>query len=176
MTRSFPLAPVALAIVLAFTAYARSKNPPPPLDVKETVPLKPRIACDGQTAPEDHLVVKTTYSAGGLAKTFKVESFRKSSCKVDVVKCFDKVKEGWIDVWSMPSDQSRQTSTLALRSCYEWGQADPAQYVLSAWYKDPDAGPKTPWKQLTVKQVSSVPEVYEFTDPKGGTGRLEIER
>jgi hypothetical protein len=33
-----------------------------------------------------------------------------------------------------------------------------------------------PWHQATIQQVSTLPEVYEFTDPKGGTARLEITR
>ena len=51
-----------------------------------------------------------------------------------------------------------------------------AQYVLSGWYKEGAADSKEAWKQAPLKPVSTEPEVYEFTDPNGGTARLEIRR
>jgi hypothetical protein len=65
---------------------------------------------------------------------------------------------------------------LPLSSCYEWGSTEAAQYVLSGWYQEGAADPKVAWHQSTIKQVSTEPEVYEFTDPNGGTARLEISR
>ena len=69
---------------------------------------------------------------------------------------------------------------VPLSSCYAWGSTELAQYILSGWYQEgaPDSrvDSKMVWHQVQVKQVSKVPEVYEFADPKGGTARLEITR
>ncbi len=65
---------------------------------------------------------------------------------------------------------------IPIDSCYTWGSTEAAQYILSGWYQEGEADPKLPWHQSTMKQVSTVPEVYEFSDPKGGTARLEIIR
>jgi hypothetical protein len=67
-------------------------------------------------------------------------------------------------------------AVVPISSCYKWGSAELAQYVLSGWYQEGAADPKLPWRQAAIKQVSTVPEVYEFADPKGGTARLEITR
>jgi hypothetical protein len=145
-----------------------------PLDPTKSVPLHSRIPCDGNGAPEDLLRIKATFPSGGWSREFVVSRFQNEKCEVDVkVKCLHKEKAGWRDVWSVANAETSTRALLPISSCYEWGSNAPAQYVLSGWY---DAGSKLAWKQAPVKQISSAPEVYEFTDPNGGTARLEITR
>ena len=82
-------------------------------------------------------------------------------------------------MWSAANEQPAAHALLPLSSCDDWASTEPAQYILSGWYQEGTANPKLPWHQATVKQVSTVPgapEVYEFTDPNGGTARLEMTR
>lgn len=53
---------------------------------------------------------------------------------------------------------------------------EPPQIVLSGWYREPGPNPNRPWKQADIKKVASRWETYEFTDPAGGTARVEITR
>ncbi len=163
--------------VLTSAASAAHKDRFEPLDLGKGVKIASRIACDGATAPEDHIVLKAAFSPGGYKKSFVLDTFEKERCKVDAkVKCLDKQKEGWYRAWSMNSAAAPGPTAFPLASCYQWGATEPAQYVLSAWYKDSASDPKFPWKQAVVRQVSTEPEIYEFKDPNGGGGRLEIER
>ena len=103
--------------------------------------------------------------------------FETDKCGVETMfQCWHKPRAGWREVWSAANEQPAAHALLPISSCYEWGSTEPAQYILSGWYQEGAADPKLPWHQATVKQVSSVPEVYEFTDPNGGTARLEITR
>lgn len=148
-----------------------------PLDPAKAVPLHSRIPCDGYSAPEDDVHVHVTFSSGGWAREFAVNRFHTERCEVDVkVKCLHREKEGWRDVWTAANTQPVTSPLLSIPSCYEWGSNTPVQIVLSGWYKEGAADSKLPWQQATVKQVSSTPEVYEFTDANGGTARLEIAR
>ena len=117
-------------------------------------------------------------STGTGAREFVASRYWNEKCDADVKgKCLHKEKAGWRDVWTAAiGGQPSATSILPLASCYEWGSSDPAQIVLSGWYQDGEANSKAPWRQGTVKQVSTQPEVYEFTEPNGGTARLEIKR
>ena len=147
------------------------------VDAAKSVHLTSRIPCDGQTAPEDDVSVQVTFSSGAWARQFVVSRFQEQACEVNVkVKCLHQEKAGWHGVWSAASVQPSATATLPLGSCYAWGSSKPAQYVLSGWYKEGAPGSKLEWRQAPVKQVSAQPEVYEFTDPKGATARLEIRR
>lgn len=56
------------------------------------------------------------------------------------------------------------------------GGKDAQVYILSGWYQEGEANHKLPWKQAAIKQVSTSPEVYEFSDANGGTARVEIQR
>ncbi len=134
-----------------------------------------RVPCDGYGAPEDLLSVQVSFSSGASAREFVVGRFQKESCPVDLkVKCVHKEKEGWRNVWASASAQPSAKALIPIGSCYEWGSTEPAQYILSGWYKPGAPDSKLPWQQSTVKQVSSQPAVYEFTDPNGGTARLEV--
>ncbi len=163
---------VALFLIFGLGHPAREA-----MDPAKGVPLSSRVACDGYTAPEEEIGTRATFSTSGSAREFLVNRFREQSCVVDIKgKCLHKVKEGWRDVWSAANEQPSEGQTFFVDSCYAWGSRDPARYVLSGWYQESASGSKPVWKQATVKQVSSQPEVYEFSDPNGGTARLELER
>lgn len=148
-----------------------------PLDTAKAVSLRSRIPCDGYTAPEDDVRVQVTFSSGSGAREFVVSRFHKESCEVNVkIKCLHREKEGWDAVWSATSVQPTASGTMYLGSCYAWGSSEPAQYVLSGWYKEGAPNSKIEWRQAMVKQVSANPEVYEFSDPSGETARLQILR
>ena len=148
-----------------------------PLDSAKAVALRSRIACDGFSAPEDDVHMRVTFSPGSWSREFAVNRFHTERCEVDVkVKCLHKEKEGWRDIWSATNAKPSATALLSIPSCYEWGSKTPVQILLSGWYKEGAPDSKIPWQQATVKQVSTKPEVYEFTDPTGGTARLEINR
>lgn len=137
--------------------------------------LHSRIPCDGYGAPEDLLRLRTTFSPGATGREFVVSRYHTERCEVDVkVKCLHHEKSGWRDIWSATNAAPAPQALVPVGSCYEWGSKEPAQYVLSGWYRQPDA--KSGWQQARIKQVSSQPEVYEFTDPAGGRARVEISR
>jgi hypothetical protein len=148
-----------------------------PLDPAKSVKLQSRLPCDGNGAPEDLVRFHATFSSGAGAREFVLSRYQDYKCELDVKgKCLHKIKAGWRDVWSAANVQPSAKAMLPLSSCYAWGSTELAQYILSGWYQEGAADPKLPWHQTAVKQVPTVPEVYEFTDPKGGTARLEITR
>ncbi len=154
-----------------------------PVDPAKSAPLHSRLKCDGYGAPEDLVRIQVTFSPGAWAREFVVSRYQDYKCELDVKgKCLHKIKEGWRDAWSVSNVQPSAHAMLPISSCYEWGSTELAKYVLSGWYQEGAADPKLAWHQSTIKQVSSgaslegAPEVYEFTDPNGGTARLEITR
>lgn len=163
-----------LAFFLIFGIGHPSREP---VDPAKGVPLHSRIPCGGYSAPEDDVHVTTTFSAGGSFRQFAVEHFHTERCEVDVkVKCLHKEKEGWRDFWTASNAEATHNPVLSIPSCYEWGSQAPAQVILTGWFKSGKDDTKSPWQQAVVKQVSSNPDVYEFTDASGGTARLEIRR
>lgn len=163
-----------LALLLIFGLGHPSREP---IDQTKAVPLRSRIACDGFSAPEDDVHLRVTFSPGSWAREFAVSHFHTERCEVDVrIKCLHKEKEGWRDLWTATNVQPSTKAVLPIPSCYEWGSKIPAQVILTGWYKEGTPDSKVPWQQATVKQISSKPEVYQFTDPTGGTARLEIRR
>jgi hypothetical protein len=106
-----------------------------------------------------------------------VSRYHTERCEVDVkVKCLHHEKAGWRDVWSSANAPQPASALVPIDSCYRWGESEPAQYVLSGWYQAAGSDSKGEWTQIAVKQVSAQPEIYEFTDPSGGTARVEIGR
>ncbi len=163
-----------LALLLIFGLGHPAREP---VDTAKSAPLRSRIPCDGQTAPEDDVSVKVVFSTGDWAREFVVSRYQDEACEVNLkIKCLHHEKAGWRGVWSAESAQPSTNSLLPLGSCYAWGSKEPAQYLVSGWYKEGAPGAKLEWRQAAIQQVSSKPEVYEFTDPKGGTARLQIER
>ncbi len=160
-----------LAFFLIFGLGHPSREP---LDPTKSVPLHSRIPCDGNGGPEDLLRIKATFPSGGWSREFEVSHYVNEKCEVDVkIKCLHREKAGWRELWSAANVETSTRALLPISSCYEWGSSTAAQYLLSGWYA---ADSKLAWKQAPIKQVSSEPEVYEFTDPNGGTARLEIGR
>jgi hypothetical protein len=148
-----------------------------PVDPAKSAQLHSRLQCDGYGAPEDLVRIQVTFAPGAAAREFVLSRFQDYKCELDVKgKCLHKIKEGWRDVWIAANSQPTVHAMLPISSCYKWGSTELAQYVLSGWYQEGAADPKLPWHQATVKQVSTLPEVYEFSAPNGGTARLEITR
>jgi hypothetical protein len=165
-----------------------------PVDPAKGVQLHSRIPCDGYGGPEEAVHVQASFSSGAAsssasssssttaaaAREFVVSRYQTDKCSVETMfQCWHKARTGWHEVWSTasnaPGAQPSVSDILLLASCNEWGSTEAPQYVLSGWYQGGSEA-KPMWRQGTVKQVSSQPEVYEFTDPSGGTARLEIKR
>jgi hypothetical protein len=160
-----------------------------PVDPAKGVQLHSRIPCDGNGGPEEAVHVKATFSSGApsssstaaaAAREFVVSRYQTDKCSVEtMLQCWHKARSGWHEAWSAasnaPGAQPSVSDILPLVSCNEWGSTEAPQYVLSGWYQEGSEA-KPMWRQGTVKQISSQPEVYEFTDPGGGTARLEIKR
>lgn len=137
--------------------------------------LHSRIKCDGYGSPEDLLRMRPTFSKPGVDE-FVVSRYHTEHCQLDVKgKCLHQEKAGWRDVWTSSASAPAGNALVPIGSCYQWGSTDPSQYVLSGWYNE-GTDQKPMWRQVRIKQVTDKPEVYEFTDPSGGTGRLEIAR
>jgi hypothetical protein len=190
------MASVAL-LYAGFEANARTHEAP--VDPSKGAKLTSRIPCDGETNPEDQLVLQPTFSAGGMERAFRIELFEKDYCKrVDLgFKCLQPAHNRWKQEWRVESAQAAgrsapgesvvrdsqspnpQRGYIGLASCATWGSKDPADYVLTGWYRESPskkAGKKALWKQAEIKRASSSMESYEFADPSGGTARLEIVR
>jgi hypothetical protein len=175
-----PLGVIAsLALLYAgFAANARTHEAP--VDPSKGAKLTSRIPCDGETNPEDQLVLEPTFSAGGMERAFRIELFEKDYCKrVDLgFKCLQPGHDRWKQEWTVDSANS-QRGYVGLASCATWGSKDPADYVLTGWYRESPgkkADKKALWKQAEIKRISSGMDAYEFADPSGGTARLEIVR
>jgi hypothetical protein len=166
---------VTLALLALATAWSRDRAV---VDLTQTVKLESPIPCDGDTNPQQEIILKAAFTpADGWQRSFIIDSYQDQSCKVDIgVKCFKRTPAGWRDDWQTDNYQPSGTTHYWLNSCRNWGGKDAAQYTLSGWYKEGPPNKKLPWKQAPVKQVSTSPEVYEFSDPQGGTARVEIER
>jgi len=155
-----------------------------PVDPAKGVQLHSRIPCDGYGGPEQAVHVQVTFSSSSSSATgareFVVSRYQTDKCTVETMfQCWHKPRTGWHDVWSATNNtantQPSAVDILPLASCNEWGSSEAAQYVLSGWYQE-GSETKPTWRQAAVKQVSSQPEVYEFTDPNGGTARIQIGR
>ncbi len=169
------LIPAALLLVLGLSLDARSTHKDEIIDLSKGVPIASRVPCDGVTSPADDLPWHVSFSQGGWERAFNLNVHQEESCQLDLkLKCIGHQREGWQNDWITDSDRPATGGIVSLRSCYQWGTKEPAQYVLSGWYKEGSANPKLHWKQAVLKKVSSNPDVYEFSDPKGDTARLEI--
>jgi hypothetical protein len=160
----------ALALIFGLGRPAQA-----PLDAAKGVPLASRIPCDGYTAPEDAVPAQVTFSSGAWAREFVLSRFQEESCAIDLkIKCLHKERAGWRPVWQAASARPSAAALLPLDSCYAWGSSRPAKYVLSGWYKEGAQDSKLAWRQAAVKEASAGSRVYEFSDPRGGTARLEF--
>lgn len=160
--------------LLFLLIFGLGHSPHEALDPAMGFLLHSRIPCDGYGAPEDLLRLHTTFSPGATAREFVVSRYHSERCEVDVWKCLHHEKSGWRDIWSASNGAPAAPALVPIGSCYEWGSKEPAQYTLTGWYQPSDS--KSGWQQVRIKQVSSQPEIYEFTDPQGGTARVEVSR
>jgi len=167
---------VSVIAALLFLIFGFGHPSREPLDPAQGVQLHSRLPCNGDSAPEDLLRIQTTFSAGGAAREFLINRYEVDKCAVEtMLQCWHKERIAWRRVWSAESSTPPAKALVPIGSCYEWGRTDPAQYVLSGWYNQGTEA-KPNWQQVPVKQVSSQPETYEFTDPMGGSAHLEITR
>jgi hypothetical protein len=174
MTRPLGVVASVALLYVGFAANARTHEAP--VDPSKGAKLTSRIPCDGETNPEDQLVLDPMFSAGSMQRAFRIELFEKDYCKkVDLgFKCLQPGHNHWKQEWTVHNMNS-QRGFIGLASCTAWGSKDPAAYVLTGWYRE-SGNKKALWKQAEIKRVSPSVETYEFADPSGGTARLEIVR
>jgi hypothetical protein len=166
-----------LALLLIFGFGHPSREP---LDAAKGIQLHSRIPCDGFGGPEEAVHVQVTFSTGATPRELMVGRHLVEKCEVEsMFQCWHKPRAGWHDVWSAlssaPDAKPSSSAIVPIASCNEWGSKEPAQYILSGWYQE-HADSKPFWRQAALKQVSTQPEIYEFTDPAGGTGSIQIGR
>jgi hypothetical protein len=162
---------LALFLIFGFGHAARD-----PVDPGKGVALHSHIPCDGFGGPEEAVQVQATFSPGGSAREFVVSRFDIDKCSVETMfQCWHKERAGWRYTWTASSTQASSRAIMPLASCKEWGSKYPAQYVLSGWVQE-GTDSKPLWRQVSVKQTSERPEVYEFADANSGMARLEIQR
>jgi len=171
------VSPYFLAFLLIFGLGRPAREA---VDPAKSIPLHSRIPCDGFGGPEQAVHVQVTFSSGATPREFIVSRFEHERCEVNVeIKCLHKEKAGWRDVWSatntVPNAKPSFGAIVPLASCYEWGSKEPARYILSGWYQE-SVDSKPAWRQSALRRVSAQPEIYEFTDPNGGTARIQIGR
>ncbi len=157
--------------------YARSHNADDLVDRIQGVRIASRIPCDGATNPQEELGLETTFSPAGWQRAFHLDVFESQYCKrLDLYFfCLTHGHDRWKHDWVKDNRSTGGSGRYWIDSCAAWESKDAPEYILSGWYRE-TAGKKDPWKQATLKRVSDTPEIYEFTDPNGGTARIEIKR
>ena len=173
------IALTALSVLaLAAGLYARSRRAADLVDRVQGVRISSRIPCDGSTNPQEELKLETAFSPGGWQRSFHLDVFESQYCKrLDLYFfCVMHGHDRWKHEWAQDSHGAPGPARYWIKACSAWGSKDSPHYILSGWYQEGAAGGNLPWKQATIKQVSATPEIYEFTDPNGGTARVEIKR
>jgi hypothetical protein len=163
---------------LGAVVYARSHRAEDIVDRIQGVRISSHLPCDGATNPQEEVKLETTFSPGGWQRSFHLDVFESQYCKyVDVYFfCLVHGHDKWKHEWSQDSQGTPGPGRYWINACSAWGAKDPREYILSGWYQEGAADRKLPWKQAAIKQVSTTPEVFEFTDANGGTARLEVKR
>lgn len=168
----------AFAILgIGAAGYARTKVKEARVDPAKGAKLASRIPCDGDTNPEDQVTLAPMFSSAGLERSFRIEFYEKDYCKrFDLgFRCLQPGHDLWKQEWSVDSAKPGNGS-IGLDSCNAWRSKEAPQYVLTGWYRESGDPKEHPWKQAEIKKIQSRWETYEFADPNGGTGRLEIDR
>jgi len=157
---------------------ARSHKAEDSVDQVQGMRISSRLPCDGATNPQEELVLQTTFSPSGAPRSFHLDVFESKYCRlVDLYfVCALHGHDRWKHEWSAGSQGPAQLGRYWVSACADWGSPDAPQYVLSGWYQEGGPDRKLPWKQAALKQVSTTPEIYEFTEPGGGSARLQIGR
>ncbi|MGO4883641.1 MAG: hypothetical protein ACLP59_22895 [Bryobacteraceae bacterium] len=176
--RRFSVALLSLAISgLAAGVFARSHAAYDSVDRVQGVRISSRLPCDGATNPQEEIKFETTFSPGGWQRSFHLDVFEAQYCKhLDLYfYCVVHGRDRWKHEWEQNGEGPQGPGRYWIKSCSSWGEKTAPEYILSGWYQEGAADRKLPWKQAAIKQVSASPEIYEFTDPQGGTARVEIE-
>jgi hypothetical protein len=172
------VSPHLLALFLIFgIGHHPSRDP---VDPAKGIALHNHIPCDGFGGPEQAVHVQVTFSPGATPREFDISRYEVEKCEVEsMFQCWHKARAGWRDTWSAsnaaPDAKPSSGAIVPIASCNEWGSKEPAKYILSGWYRE-NADTKPFWRQSVVRQISTQPEVYEFTDPNGGMARIQIGR
>lgn len=171
---------LALPVVLGIAAgvYAKTHRADDLVDRVQGVRIASRRPCDGATNPQEELKLETTFSPGGWQRSFHLDTFESQYCKhVDLYFfCLVHGHDHWKHEWAQDSQGTPGPARYWINSCAAWGSKGAQDYILSGWYQEGAADRKLPWKQAAIKQVSTTPEVYEFSDGHGGSARVEIKR
>jgi hypothetical protein len=174
--------PTAIATV-AFLGWgagtsARSHKAEDMMDRVQGMRIASRVHCDGATNPQEELVLQTSFSPGGTPRSFHLDVFEDKYCRFADLYfvCAVHGHDRWKHEWSASSQDAAPAGRYWVSACAEWGSQGTPQYLLSGWYQEGGPGRKLPWKQAALKQVSATPEIYEFTEPGGGSARLQIGR
>jgi hypothetical protein len=179
MARHIAILASCAILGLAAGGYARTKVREEPLDPSKGAKLTSRIPCDGVTNPEDQVKLVSTFAAGTLERSFRINVYEDKYCKrMDLgFKCLEPGHALWKQEWSVENSHPQgESGVYGLASCSEQGSKSAPQIVLTGWYREAGSDPNRPWKQAVLKQVPSRWETYEFADPDGGTARIEITR
>lgn len=175
-----PALVIASLAVLATSAggFGRSRNAADAVDRVQGARIVSRIPCDGSTNPQDELKLVSTFSPGGWQRAFHLDMFQSRYCRMldAYFVCVIPGHNRWKHAWVQDSQGTPLPGRVWIDSCSAWGSKDAPEYILSGWYRESGADRKEPWKQGAVRKVSERPEIYEFTDPDGGTARVEIRR
>src|SRR5450432_2970150 len=166
MTRS-SIALVSLAALgLAAGVSARSQRAQDLVDRVQGVRISSRLPCDGANNPQEDLKLETTFSAGGWQRSFHLDVFESQYCKrLDLsFFCAMHGHDHWKHEWVRDSQGNPGPERYWLNACAAWGSKAAPEYILSGWYQEGAASRKLPWKQAAIKQLSTTPEIYEFTD------------
>ena len=142
------------------------------------VRISSRMPCDGSTNPQEELKLETTFSPGGWQRSFHLDVFESQYCRrLDFhFFCVQHGHGRWKHRWEQDSQGTPGPARYWIDTCSAWGSNNAPEYILSGWYQEGAADRKRAWKQAVIKQVSTTPEIYEFTDPNGGSARVEIKR
>jgi len=178
MIRSVTAVALLPALGLGASIFGRSHRAEDLVNRVEGVRISSRIPCDGSTNPQEELKLETNFSPGGWQRSFHLDVFESHYCRyLDLYFiCVMHGHDRWKHEWVQNSQGTPGPGRFWVNACSKWGKLDAQEYILSGWYQEGPADRKLPWKQAAIKQVSATPEVYEFTDPNGGTARLEIKR
>jgi len=163
---------------LGVVAYARANKSRDQVDRVQGVRIASHYLCDGSTNPQAGLKLKTVFSPGGWQRAFHLDAFERQYCRhLDLYfLCVSHGHDHWRHAWMSASQGPAGPSMCWIDSCALWERQDAPDYILSGWYQEGESSKKLLWKQAAIKKVSDAPEVYEFTDPNGGSARVEITR
>jgi len=158
--------------------YARTHAGGDAVNQVEGLRVASRLPCDGSANPQEELKLTATYSPGGWQRAFHLDVFESQYCRHLNLHffCVMRGQNHWKPEWVSASQGPAPRARYWMDACTEAGSAAAPNYILSGWYQEGAASKKLAWKQAAIKKISDSPEVYEFSDPNGGTAKLEVGR